>query len=119
MDLTRNMDNRQSFRLLSFVRAQLAFGMVPHDELLVFIAEDAGGEGLCLSMEMIMPFYSDDEAVMEEALLYSPVLQYGSLFIEENQQDGLLDLIYRLGFPLYPPVPIGRCSGKTVFDRCP
>jgi hypothetical protein len=59
-------------------------------------------------MEMIMPFYSDDEAVMEEALLYSPVLQYGSLFIEENHQDGLLDLIYRLGFPLYPPFPSAR-----------
>jgi len=90
----------------------VAYGMVPHDELLIFIAEDAGGEGLCLSMEMIMPFYSDDEAVMEEALLYSPVLQYGSLFIEENQHDGLLDLIYRLGFPLYPPVPTARILGR-------
>jgi hypothetical protein len=86
----------------------LAHGMVPQDELLVFISEDAGGMGLCLSMEMIMPFYSDDESVMEEALLYSPVLQYGSLFIEENHQDGLLDLIYRLGFPLYPPFPSTR-----------
>jgi len=86
----------------------LVYGLVPQDELLVFVAEDAGDKGLCLSMEMIMPFYSDDEAVMEEALLYSPVLQYGSLFIEENHQDGLLDLIYRLGFPLYPPFPSAR-----------
>jgi hypothetical protein len=90
----------------------LGYGMAPHDELLVFIAEDSWGEGLCLSLEMIMPFYSDDETVMEEALLYSPVLQYGSLFIEENQQDGLLDLIYRLGFPLYPPFPTARILGR-------
>ncbi|MDD2337455.1 MAG: hypothetical protein PHD01_12850 [Geobacteraceae bacterium] len=93
---------------LALCPSALAYGMLPQDELLVFIAEDAGGEGLCLSMEMIMPFYSDDEAVMEEALLYSPVLQYGSLFIEENHMDGLLDLIYRLGFPLYPPFPSAR-----------
>ncbi len=93
---------------LALCPSALAYGMVPQDELLVFIAEDAGGKGLCLSMEMIMPFYSDDEAVMEEALLYSPVLQYGSLFIEENHMDGLLDLIYRLGFPLYPPFPSAR-----------
>lgn len=93
---------------LALCPSALAYGMLPQDELLVFIAEDAGGEGLCLSMEMIMPFYSDDEAVMEDALLYSPVLQYGSLFIEENHMDGLLDLIYRLGFPLYPPFPSAR-----------
>lgn len=93
---------------LALCPSALVYGMVPQDELLVFIAEDDGGKGLCLSMEMIMPFYSDDEAVMEEALLYSPVLQYGSLFIEENHMDGLLDLIYRLGFPLYPPFPSAR-----------
>jgi hypothetical protein len=93
---------------LALCPSALVYGMIPQDELLVFIAEDAGGKGLCLSMEMIMPFYSDDEAVMEEALLYSPVLQYGSLFIEENHMDGLLDLIYRLGFPLYPPFPSAR-----------
>ncbi|MDD2321014.1 MAG: hypothetical protein PHO83_13300, partial [Geobacteraceae bacterium] len=78
----------------------LASGMVSHDELLVFVTEDTAGQGLCLSIEMIMPFYSDDETVMEDALLYSPVFQYGSLFLEENRHDGLLDLIYRLGFPL-------------------
>ncbi len=93
---------------LAVCPSALTYGMVSHDELLVFVAEDAGDKGLCLSMEMIMPFYSDDETVMEEALLYSPVLQYGSLFIEENHQDGLLDLIYRLGFPLYPPFPSAR-----------
>lgn len=86
----------------------LTYGMIPHDEMLVFVTEDIGGDGLCLSIEMILPYYSEDETVMEEALLYSPVFQYGSLFIEENRQDGLLDLIYRLGFPLYPPVPTTR-----------
>jgi hypothetical protein len=86
----------------------LASGMVSHDELLVFVTEDTAGKGFCLSIEMIMPFYSDDETVMEDALLYSPVFQYGSLFLEENRHDGLLDLIYRLGFPLYPPIPTGR-----------
>lgn len=88
--------------------AAQASGMVSHDELLVFVTEDTAGQGLCLSIEMIMPFYSDDETVMEDALLYSPVFQYGSLFLEENRHDGLLDLIYRLGFPLYPPIPTGR-----------
>ena len=45
---------------------------------------------------------------MEDALLYSPIFQYGALFLEENRQDGLLDLIYRLGFPLYPPALTAR-----------
>lgn len=84
----------------------------PRDEVLLFIAEDATGRGLCFSMEMILPFYSEDESVMEEALLYSPVFQYGTLFLEENRQDGYLDLIYRLGFPLYPPALTGR-----ILDR--
>jgi len=78
-------------------------GSAYQDEILVYVAEDAEGEGLCLSLEMILPFYSEDEAVMEDALLFSPVFQYGTLFLEENRQDGLLDLIYRLGFPIYPP----------------
>lgn len=83
-------------------------GMDPRDEVLVFVSEDAAGSGLCLSLEVILPFYSDDESVMEDALLYSPVFQYGALFIEENRQDGLLDLIYRFGMPLYPPALTGR-----------
>lgn len=78
------------------------------DEILVYVAEDSTGEGLCLSLEMILPYYSEDEAVMEDALLFSPVFQYGTLFLEENRQDGLLDLIYRLGFPIYPPALTSR-----------
>lgn len=73
------------------------------DEVLLFIAEDATGEGVCLSLETILPFWSDDETIMENALLYAPIHQYGTLFLEENRHDGLLDLVYRLAFPLYPP----------------
>ena len=73
------------------------------DEIILYVTEDATGEGLCLSLEMILPFYSEEEAVMEDALLFAPVFQYGTLFLEENQQDQGLDLIYRLGFPIYPP----------------
>ena len=72
------------------------------------MAEDATGKGLCLSLEMMLPYWSEDEAIMEETLLYAPVFQYGALFLEENRQDGLLDLIYRLGFPLYPPAPTDK-----------
>jgi hypothetical protein len=86
----------------------LGHGGSPHDEVLVYLAEDISGEGLCLSIETILPYWSEDEAVMEDALLYSPIFQYGALFLEENRQDGLLDLIYRLGFPLYPPALTGR-----------
>jgi hypothetical protein len=75
------------------------------DEILVMVAEDGTEDGISLSLEMILPFYSDDESVMEEALLYSPMLPYGALFLEENRQDGLLDLIYRIAFPLFPPAP--------------
>jgi hypothetical protein len=82
------------------------------DEILLYIMEDAMGEGLCLTLEMMLPFYSEDESVMEDALLFSPVFQYGTLFLEENRQDGFLDLIYRLGFPIYPPALTGR-----VLDR--
>jgi len=81
----------------------LTHGGLPQDELLLFVADDLTGKGLCLSLETILPYYSDDDAVMEDALLYAPVLPYGSLFLEENRQDGFLDLIYRLAFPLYPP----------------
>jgi hypothetical protein len=83
-------------------------GGSPQDEVLLFVAEDASGPGLCLSVETILPYWSEDETIMEDALLYAPILQFGTLFLEENQQDGLLDLIYRLGFPLYPPALTGR-----------
>jgi hypothetical protein len=88
------------------------FGGNPQDELLVSITEDATKLGLCLTLEMILPFYSDDDAVMEEALLYAPMLPYGTMFLEENRQDGFLDLIYRLAFPLYPAVPTVRLLDK-------
>jgi hypothetical protein len=78
------------------------------DEILIYVTEDATGQGTCLSIETILPYWSEDESVMEDALLYSPIFQYGALFLEENRQDGLLDLIYRLGFPLYPPALTGR-----------
>jgi hypothetical protein len=90
----------------------VAYGMDPRDEVLVFVSDDAADKGLCFSLEMILPYYSDDESVMEDALLYSPVFQYGALFIEENRQDGLLDLVYRLGIPLYPPALTGK-----ILDR--
>jgi hypothetical protein len=83
-------------------------GGSPQDEALVYVTDDASGEGLCLSLETILPYWSEDESVMEDALLYAPIFQCGALFLEENRQDGLLDLIYRLGFPLYPPAATGR-----------
>lgn len=87
-------------------------GASHQDEILLYVTDDSAGQGLCLSLEMILPFYSEDEAVMEDALLFSPVFQYGTLFLEENRQDGLLDLIYRLGFPVYPPA-----LTRGVLDR--
>lgn len=85
----------------------------PHqDEILLYLSPDADGKGACCSLEMVLPFFSEDEAVMEDALLYSPLFQYGALFLEENRQDGLLDLIYRIGFPAYPPALTMR-----VIDR--
>ena len=84
----------------------------PQDEVLLSVSEDAGGAGLCFSMEMILPYFSEDDAVMEEALLYAPVLQYGALFLEENPHDGLLDLIYRLSVPLYPPAFTRRLAER-------
>jgi hypothetical protein len=77
------------------------------DEALLYVAEDAQ-EGLCLALEMVLPFFSEDDAVMEEAYLYAPIHQYGTLFLEENRQDGLLDFIYRLSIPVYPPALTGR-----------
>ena len=85
------------------------------DEILLYMVEDIAGKGGCLSLEMVLPFYSEDEAVMEDALLYSPLFQYGALFLEENRQDGFLDLIYRLGFPIYPPALTPRLIGR-LFD---
>lgn len=80
------------------------YGSAPQDEVLVYVVEDLEGNGLSLSVEMILPYFSEDEAVMEEAFLYStPVHQYGTIFLEENRQDNLLDLMYRLTFPLFPP----------------
>jgi hypothetical protein len=89
----------------------LEFGS-PQDEVLLCIAEDAGGSGLCFSLEMILPYFSEDDAVMEEALLFAPVLQYGALFLEENPHDGLLDLIYRLAVPLFPPLLSTRLAER-------
>lgn len=86
----------------------LEHGGTQQDELLIYVADDATGQGHCLSMEVILPFYSEDDSVMEEALLYAPLLQYGSLFLEENRHDGMLDLIYRLAFPVYPPALTDR-----------
>lgn len=83
-------------------------GGSPQDEGLIYVTEDTSGEGFCLSFETILPFWSEDESVMEDALLYAPIFQCGALFLEENRQDGLLDLIYRLGFPIYPPALTGR-----------
>ena len=82
------------------------------DEILIYITEDTAGEGFCLTMEMILPFYSDETEMMEDLLLFSPVFQYGTLFLEENRQDGLLDFIYRIGFPIFPPALTGR-----ILDR--
>ncbi len=84
----------------------------PQAELLVYLADDASGDGFSLSVEMILPFFSDDESVMEDAMLFAPIFQYGTLFLEENRRDGLLDLIYRLSFPLYPAAPTRR-----LFER--
>jgi hypothetical protein len=96
------------------------YGGGQQDEVLLYIAEDAGGKGSCLSLEMVLPFYSEDEAVMEDALLFSPLFQYGALFLEENRQDGFLDIVYRLGFPLYPPALttrlIDRLFGAAAFE---
>jgi len=85
----------------------------PQDEVLLSINEDAAGTGgLCFSMEMILPYFNEDDAVMEEALLFAPVLQYGALFLEENPHDGLLDLIYKLAVPLYPPAFTSRLADR-------
>lgn len=90
----------------------LEHGGSPQDELLLFVADDPTGLGFCLCLEMILPFWSDDVAVMEEALIYAPIYPYGALFLEENRSDGYLDLIYRLSFPLYPPALTKRLLEK-------
>jgi hypothetical protein len=87
-------------------------GGAGQDEVLVYLAEDATGQGLCLALEMLMPYYSEDEAVMEDAFLYAPINQYGTLFLEENRHDSFLDLIYRLSLPLYPVT-----LDATILDR--
>ena len=86
----------------------LAHGGSSQDEVLLFVAEDPAGGGGCLSLEMILPFWSDDDGVMEEALFTAPILPYGTLFLEENRQDGYLDLIYRVAVPIYPPALTSR-----------
>jgi hypothetical protein len=78
------------------------------DEVLIYLSDDTSGLGYCLSFETILPYWSEDEAIMEDVLLYAPIFQYGAMFLEENRQDGLLDLIYRLASPLYPPALTGR-----------
>jgi len=83
------------------------YGGKNKDEVLLFVSEDLQG-GLCLALEMVLPFFSEDDSVMEDAFLYAPVHQYGTLFLEENPQDNLLDFIYRLSIPLSPPVLTGR-----------
>ena len=89
----------------------LEFGS-PQDEVLLSISEDAGGSGLCFSLEMILPYFSEDDAVMEEALLFAPVLQYGALFLEETPHDGMLALISRLAVPLSPPLLTARLAER-------
>lgn len=83
-------------------------GGAHQDEVLLFVTEDSTDHGLCLSLETILPYWSDDESIMEEALLYAPIHQYGALFLEENRHDGLLDLVYRLALPIYPPALTAR-----------
>ena len=83
------------------------YGGENKDEVLLFVSEDLQG-GLSLALEMVLPFFSEDDTVMEDAFFSAPVHQYGTLFLEENRQDGLLDFIYRLSIPLYPPALTGR-----------
>jgi hypothetical protein len=139
-DFYRGMDRRQAkaYEVLErfLARRELSYGLDPRhgrllvlpasvflaetgepggtsqDEMLIYVTEDVTGQGLCLSLEMLLPFYSEDEAVMEDLFLYVPVHQYGTLFLEENQRDGLLDLIYCLSFPLYPPALTGRLLAR-------
>ena len=90
----------------------LEHGGTPQDEILLFVAEDPEGEGGRISLEMILPFWSDDDSVMEDALLTAPILPYGALFLEENRNDEYLDLIYRVAFPLFPAALTGRLLDK-------
>lgn len=99
----------------AFFPQLIDLGGTPQDEVLIYVADDTTGKGLCLSLETILPFWSEDAAVMEETLLFAPIFQYGTLFLEENRHDTLLDLIYRLSFPLYPPALTSRLLDK-FFD---
>lgn len=83
--------------------ASVDFGAVAQDEALLYVSEDITGKGLCVSLEMVLPFFSDDPIDMEDALLSTPIVQFGTYFLEENPQDGLLDLIYKVTFPAFPP----------------
>lgn len=89
-------------------------GGTPQDEVLVYITDDMTGQGLRISFETILPFYSDDDSVMEEAILFAPVLPYGTLFLEENRHDNYLDLIYRVSFPIAPPALTQRLIGRYL-----
>jgi hypothetical protein len=89
-------------------------GGTPQDEVLVYVTDDMTGQGLRISFETILPFYSDDDSVMEEAILFAPVLPYGTLFLEENRHDSYLDLIYRVSFPLAPPALTQRLLGRYL-----
>lgn len=83
------------------------YGGESKDEALIFVSEDQQG-GLCLALEVVLPFFSEDDEVMEDVFFSAPVHQYGTLFLEENRRDKLLDLIYRLSLPLSPPILTGR-----------
>jgi hypothetical protein len=84
------------------------------DEILVYVADDLTGQGMRLSFETILPFYSDNDDIMEDAVIFSPVLPYGTIFLEENRHDGYLDLIYRVSFPLAPPALTQRLLGRYM-----
>lgn len=94
--------------------ASVDFGAVLQDEVLLYVSEDVTGKGLCISLEMVLPFFSDDPVDMEEALLSTPIVQYGTYFLEENPQDGLLDLIYRVTFPAFPPGLTNRLMERLL-----
>lgn len=93
------------------------YGGENKDEVLIFVSGDLQG-GLCLALEMMLPFFSEDDSVMEDIFLYAPVHQYGTLFLEENRQDSLLDFIYRLSLPLAPPTLTPRLLERffTIAD---
>jgi hypothetical protein len=89
-------------------------GGTQQDEILVYVSDDMTGQGMRLSFETILPFYSDNDEIMEDAVIFSPILPYGTLFLEENRHDGYLDLIYRVSFPLSPPALTQRLLGRYL-----